>query len=74
MNFLSFFEVEIPEYNATVLFPIKYSYVTDGVIQHQTSQGEKHQSNVKGKHSVFWKNSNPNIITETIFPVLESAC
>lgn len=64
-------EIEIPEYNATILFPIKYSYIINDEVKHsQTAKGEKHALKITGNHSVFWKR-NTNVITEPIFRYLE---
>lgn len=65
-------EMEIPEYRATVLFPIKYDDIMNDSIQHSTSTGETHLSTTHGTHRVLFKKKPYNIIGETVFPYLQS--
>lgn len=63
-------EAEIPEYNATVLFPMKYTDFMSDEIQHkETAKNESHSKTVRGTHFVMFA-KDPNIISEAIFPVL----
>lgn len=45
---------KIPEYRATVLFPIKYDDIMNDSIQHSTSTGETHLSTTHGTHRVLF--------------------
>src|ERR1700733_10308848 len=66
-------EVEIPQYNATVLFPIKYQYILgDGIHHGETAKGEKHAKRNTGTHMVF-NQRKENFITEAVFPILEKS-
>jgi len=64
-------EVEIPEYNATVLFPMKYVDVDDNIEYAETAKSETHSKTVRGTHRLFLMKDPPSLISDTIFSALK---